>query len=295
MRFLISLLFILFFLPVFVQAQIFYLQELPTEEYQIKSRVGVFINTKNQTVNAFSGKINIPPDCNFSKIESGNSTAPLWVEEPKYLEGKIIFSGVIPGGLASPSGLLFSFLIFSSENCNGKIFLDSPEIYLHDGQGTKIIPPVVSLDVPAFGLISLQAVADTDPPADFSPLISRSQNIFDGSWFVSFLTQDKGSGIDYYEIYESKVKQNLTDVDDWIRASSPFLLKDQSRRSYIYVKAVDKNGNERVVEIIPDSNKRGWGEWAKWVIISLVIIFALFFAIYGVIKFKKSVFISGKK
>jgi hypothetical protein len=63
-------------------------------------------------------------------------------------------------------------------------------------------------------------------------------------WMVLFATQDKGSGMDHYEVRE---------VDPllpwwgsgWHVAESPYLLEDQTLRSAVYVRAYDNDGNVR--------------------------------------------------
>jgi hypothetical protein len=88
-----------------------------------------------------------------------------------------------------------------------------------------------------------RAMIDSVPPQEFKPEIDRDLSIFEGKYFLSFITMDEISGIDYYEIKEGK--------RNFERVKSPYLLKDQSLRSKILVKAVDKAGNERISEIIP--------------------------------------------
>ncbi len=88
-----------------------------------------------------------------------------------------------------------------------------------------------------------RAMIDSTPPQDFKPEIGQESSVFEGKYFLSFATTDKTSGIDYYEVREGK--------GDWKIAESPYLLKDQSLKSKILVKAVDKAGNEKIAEISP--------------------------------------------
>ncbi|MCX6796840.1 MAG: hypothetical protein NTW06_05100, partial [Candidatus Falkowbacteria bacterium] len=71
----------------------------------------------------------------------------------------------------------------------------------------------------------------------------------------------------------------------WQAAQSPYLLSDQKLRSYIYVKAIDKNNNERVAMLGP-ANPLLWYE--NFYIFSIIIIISLIIVFYsGLILWKK--------
>ena len=90
-----------------------------------------------------------------------------------------------------------------------------------------------------------------------------------------FATIDKTSGVDYYEVKEGK--------HDFQRAESPYLLEDQSLRSKISVRAVDKAGNERIAEIIPPF-KVSW----KDIVILLAILIGIGVILWIISKIKES-------
>ena len=128
-------------------------------------------------------------------------------------------------------------------------------------------------------------IKDTVPPEIFEPKVVSDSNMFDGKYFLVFATQDKGSGIDHYQVLEKKTA-NILGCDltlwqsGWITAENPYLLKDQSLGSSIQMKAVDKAGNERN-ETISAKNPINWYEiWWVWVAIAVVLtIFVL--AVYS--------------
>ena len=95
------------------------------------------------------------------------------------------------------------------------------------------------------------AVKDKELPETFSPEVARDPDIFGGQWFAVFDTQDKISGIDHYEVLESKLKYHQLAFGFWNRSESPYLLSDQKLESYIFIKAVDKSGNKRIETISP--------------------------------------------
>ncbi|GAI25310.1 unnamed protein product, partial [marine sediment metagenome] len=68
--------------------------------------------------------------------------------------------------------------------------------------------------------ITYRAMIDTTPPEASQLKIGKDPSIFEGKYFLSFVAQDKMSGVDYYEVKEGK--------RDWKRVESPYLLEDQS-------------------------------------------------------------------
>ena len=106
------------------------------------------------------------------------------------------------------------------------------------------------------------------------PEIARDESISDDKWFIVFATQDKASGVDHYEVKESRQKI-LTFFSRWRAAESPHVLKDQELRSYIFVKAVDKTGNERIVKLSPQNSLRWYENYENWIILIVIaVVFA---------------------
>jgi hypothetical protein len=218
-----------------------------------KFQVDFLLDTQNESLNAFAGSIAFPKKLlSLPEVSDGNSIVNFWIEKPKEntasstsSETVFSFSGITPGGYVGSRGPITSFVFTVLKTGSGTISVRDAEVLKNDGKGTaaavstkdfSFIAEAGNGQIPAF-----PAVIDTDPPENFTPTIAKDPNIFDNQWFVAFATQDKGSGIDHYEIAEKK--------SEWIRAESPYLLRDQSRSSDIYVKAVDKAGNERIAVI----------------------------------------------
>ena len=130
----------------------------------------------------------------------------------------------------------------------------------------------ISSEAPA-ATPTITKVKDTEPPESFVPEISRDELIANGKWFVVFVTQDKASGIDRYEIKESRQKI-LTFFSRWRVAESPYVLQDQELRSYVFVKAVDKNGNQRIIKIAPRNPLEWYENYENWLIIVLGLLIA---------------------
>lgn len=108
--------------------------------------------------------------------------------------------------------------------------------------------------------ITFRAMIDSTAPERFTPKITE----IEGKKYLVFNTRDAVSGIDHYEISEEKNRQigdfnlddlipgsNVSNYKSWIVVSSPYLLRDQDLESNIYVKAIDRAGNETVADIFP--------------------------------------------
>jgi len=112
---------------------------------------------------------------------------------------------------------------------------------------------------------------DTTPPEALEPQIGQEPKVFEGKYFIAFSTIDKQTGIDYYEILEADKRgyqRGTIRKAEWKKGSSPYLLEDQSLRSVIKVKAVDKAGNERIEEIVPPYKVT----WKDVLVIILILI-----------------------
>ena len=187
-----------------------------------------------------------------------------WVEAPRFENNHLIFSGVIPGGYNGPTGKLFKFILQGDETKLTRLNVKNLNVLLNDGQGTKTTAKI-SWQADA---LATEAV-DTIAPEPFTALLGRAPDIFNNQWFVAFATQDKQNGIDYYEVAEStRWWISRPSKLDWVKTNSPYKLIDTTGRSNIFVRAVDRAGNERLTKII----RFPWYQSAwLWIIIGLFL------------------------
>lgn len=233
----------------------------------------VFLNTKEESLNAIEGKIVFPTDLlEVREIRDGNSSVNFWIEKPHTLQsGIIVFSGITPGGLLDTKEFIFSVIFRAKKEGSGAIEIRDTKVLRNDGKGTEAKTRILNLEfriLESESQISnskFQTPLDTEPPEDFKPIIVSDQNIFDGKYFLVFATQDKASGIDHYEAREGQW--------GWFSVSeSPYLLKHQSLDRKIFIKAVDKSDNERVVTISAQKAGAWYKDYAILAILALVMI-----------------------
>jgi len=268
-------------MPVFAAEVSF---DTKTQEIKVNQsfEVGVFINTDNEEINAIEGKIIFPQDLlEIKKINHGNSIINFWIDPVRNCVSngvekpdEICFSGITPGGYNDSQGLILSITFLAKKEGNGAIKFGEVKALRNDGQGTE-----APLTISNFNFTVRETAKSTgqmpivkedrDLPEEFVPQIAADPSIFGGKWFLVFATQDKGSGIDHYEICEGKRK--------CIVAESPYFLQNQNLDYEIIVKAVDKSGNERTVTI-PARFARAW--YKDRAILTILIIVALVYLIW---------------
>lgn len=204
--------------------------------------VGVFLDGQGQAIAALDTDIVLPNGLELVDIRDGNSIVSLWVERPLQTANSISFSGAIPGGFAGDRGELVILVVKATQPGDLKITTENTQILLNDGLGTEadILPgPIIVTAVSGAEVTPYVAPEDGDRPESFVPLIAQHGDL--GGWVAIFSTQDKGSGLDHYEVREGRF--------GWSLASSPYLLSDQRLHHDIYIRAIDRAGNERIEKV----------------------------------------------
>ncbi|MCX6797108.1 MAG: hypothetical protein NTX98_01355 [Candidatus Doudnabacteria bacterium] len=242
--------------------------------------VDVMLDAQSEAINAVEARILFPQELlKLEQVYETDSIITLWVERPVVAAGAVSFSGIIPGGfsgLLSPyyqgarPGQILKFVFSAKQEGKGIIEAQGVKILLNDGQGSESKAEIKNFSFEIKDRVleagSGVALQDRDSPELFTPQVAQDAMLNGGQKTLIFSAQDKGSGIDYYEVAEQKGKpaENYAGLS-WRRAMSPFLLEDQNLESWIYVKAVDKFGNQRIAQVSPSSEKyqKNW----IWVII----------------------------
>ena len=281
---LLSTFYFLFSMTAFA-AEIFYDADTRKVKANTEFEVGVFLNAESENINAIEGILRFPADIlEFKELNDGNSIVNFWVERPKlYTENEIIFSGITPGGFVDKRGLIFRITFLAKNEGNGKLEMQNIKALLNDGNGTaadiSVSPLKIIVTSQDLSLPPKKEAKDQEPPESFKPEIARDPAIFDGKWFLVFATQDKGLGIGHYKVREGR-------GGGFTVAESPYLLQNQNLDRKIFVKVVDKEGNERVETLYPPNYKSRYQNY--WIIAILIITAIIVGAILRKILWKKS-------
>jgi hypothetical protein len=241
----------------------------------------VRISNAEECINA--GQIALsfdPKTLSVVSVSKGQSIFSLWVGDPiiDNKNGLVSFTGGIPGGycgrIVGDPGLtnILGKVAFTAaaDAKLGKLpkttvvnFATSTEIYLNDGSGQKAalsrgsakVTLTTDTGIPVNEWLT-EVGEDTIAPELFSVELERIPGVLDGKYFISFSTTDKQSGIDHYEIRETDPMRfgfwrEQEKPSHYLRTQSPYVLKDQTLGSTLFVKAIDTAGNERVVQFTP--------------------------------------------
>ncbi len=214
----------------------------------------VFLDTEGSVINAVKGEIVFPDELlDFSRVSSNNSIVSTWIEPVQQNGNTVYFSGIIFNGfdtvvdpvtLEEKKGTLLRVYFKAKKEGSGVIKIIDPVVYKNDGQGT----PIRLKDETTLFVVSSSVngqfpseVLDITPPEPFTPRITKSQDVFEGKFFLVFNTTDKESGIDHYEVKEGD--------RDWIITPSPYGIMSGNLLQTIQVKAVDRAGNIRIENV----------------------------------------------
>lgn len=216
--------------------------------------MSVNLNTEGEKINAVSGAVVFDSSkLSVKSVQYYSSTVNFWVTEPKETSpGRLEFAGITPGGWSGDSAI-FNIVFTAKEVGSLDVRLADGVVLKNDGVGTELTVTtkplalfVQSEQVLGVGYLALE---DKISPESFNIEVGKSPTVFDGKWLAAFSTQDKQTGINYYEVQETK--NRVPDDNSWRKASSPYILTDQTRSSYIFVKAVDFAGNEKLAYALP--------------------------------------------
>ncbi|MEA2701751.1 MAG: hypothetical protein QOE22_460 [Candidatus Parcubacteria bacterium] len=242
--------------------------------------VTLMLDTEGEDVNAVEGTVLVSDNLAVTGVQEEGSIVPLWVERPSAGGQASSFSGVIPGGfrgVLSPfwegghPGTLYTLLLRATDEGPARATLGpSGRAFLNDGKGTMVAVTTgdAVFTIQAGGEEQVEPVPDTTLPEEFEPEVASSTDIFDGAFFVAFAANDLASGVDHYEVGETRTAR----PGNFAHAESPYRLTDQGLHSYVHVKAVDRAGNERIVTLPPTHPTPWYG--SPWLAI-LIVLFLL--------------------
>lgn len=239
-----------------------------------------------ECINTVDGVVTYTKNIEPIDVSRGNSIFTLWAEEPTInkKDRTITFAAGIPNGycgrvsgdpqftnnvvdivfmspglrIGAPEGTEVATIAYAEET----------RVLLNDGRGTDAEVRLFGSEITLSPEIGTQTgnewltviAEDNRPPEAFTIELARVPDE-DAWWHIIFNTTDKQSGISHYEVMEEPLEfRNLfiwgrADAP-WRQVKSPYKLRDQSLNSTIYVRAIDKAGNEYMATLVPDPESR---------------------------------------
>lgn len=205
------------------------------------------ILSQNKNYNAIEGELYVSDNLEIKNVITGNSIITIWLENPTSYEGNIVkFSGIVPAGYIGAEGQVFSIVARAKDKGSAAVSLKHLNLFLNDGQGTSesVTEKDISVSIlPADPKNSPYLITfdDKNPPEDFKATLVKDPNLYGGKYTIVWNAQDKGSGIESYDVLEGRkvFKQSM----------SPYILENQRLSAKIYVRAYDNAGNEVVTNV----------------------------------------------
>ncbi len=297
----VTVIFVFIFFPNLVRAADFFFDSSSEKIYKDDTFVvKLKLSTADNLINAVEGSLSFDNSkLEVKEISTGGSIFSLWPKPAVFLneKGKISFVGGVMGGFQGVDAEILKIIFTAKKEGAADLqFEKDSSLFLNDGKGTKVSfkakPFRVSILERPEGLVPKDEwqpllKQDMTQPEPFELIVDKIPFVFEGDYFVSFFTTDKDSGIDHYEIREGD--------GGLIKAESPYRLKDQSLRSKIEVKALDKAGNERLVVLQPLHPEKIYQKFLFWGIIILILLVALGFFFRKKKRSKPGKFIRSRK
>jgi len=233
--------------------------------------------------NAFSGTLVIPPDIlETIGVVDGNSIINMWITRPTVSSdtGTIAFAGITPGGFSGNDGTLFSVLVRAKMSGTARLSLKDSVLLRNDGEGGEelVVAQPYTISVKNTALGGYIEPEDVTAPEPFTAHQGVDPELFDGQAYLAFTAVDKGSGIDQYVLTETRLPAFLLQFFPlrWATVSSPYVLGDQHLTSTIYIKALDRAGNERL-SVFPPQHLLTVYE--KYLVVGILLIVVLLWQI----------------
>lgn len=192
-------------------------------------------NVGKESINAVEGILVLPLNTQVEEIYIGESSVLIWLTEPVWdaKNHTVSFAGLSPGGF-SGTVPLFALKLSSGE---AKVAGGRLTGYRNDGEGTPLQFE--------YAFRNKELNPDTEFPEPFIILKSSSPEIFEGRKFITFLTQDKGTGVVKYEFAATWLFP--PDDTDFSITESPRALSTLELFKRLYVRATDASGNHMTV------------------------------------------------
>lgn len=225
----------------------------------------IVVDTEEKTVNAVDVTVQFPAEfLTYQEYDDGASVLNVWIDKPAFnMFNQIHLAGITPGGFNGNTVQIITLLFKVIQTGQGNVDITAAKFLLHDGEGTEATVTVQNLHLASTeGESNIRVfTVDDELPESFTPTILFDPDVYNGQAVLIFSTKDKGSGLDHF-----KIKEGM--FGNYIKSESPYLIKYQDLDRKIFIKAIDKNGNERTEILYPQTTQ----PWYKQVLIISILI-----------------------
>ncbi len=261
----------------------------------MKVPVRLMLVQDGTAVNALEGSLTFDPEyLTPTSVLDGSSIISTWVKsvdlkDTKAQKGSLLFSGIIPRGVVTGGEVVT--VVFTAHKEGGTHVAGTGIAYKNDGKATPVILAPVELPILAKkdGVTSEAILPNDNVPPQITRLdIAQNEAMFEGAYFIVFAAKDAESGVDHFELLETSTKipsGKENEAFSWKVVTSPALLMDQTLKSYVYLKVVDRNGNSSIKELetradLSPQKVNSWFSYLLTLGILIVSVFGVLFFFY---------------
>ena len=235
---------------------------LPTVSFAATATL--MLDTLHQSINTLEAMVHVPAGVNIDSVEDGNSLLLIWLSPPTIdnTAHTVTFTGLTPGGFEGVRPV-FSLIGDFKESDISSFYVSDVTALQNDGKGTKVNVKLI--------LSAGDAPSDTESPEPFTPIFGQSADILNGQKFISFLTEDKRSGVDHYEYAATWLLKPST--SDWQKVLSPYVVPKGDYSKTLYIRAVDRVGNVRISSIAGPTRTRTLSLWGILLVLLACVLY----------------------
>jgi hypothetical protein len=214
--------------------------------------VDLLLDPQGQSYNAIEGTVSFSDPLVLRRIEDGGSIVHYWINPPTIVGNEISFSGIMPGnfdGLIDPftpaeraPGKILRLVFTAPSTGNPSIVTSNINVALSNGLGTlqPVAPTQLSVHISGTAHPTTLPLSDTNQPLLQSDIV-KDKNLYDGKYTLVFNAIDKESGIARIEVAEGD--------ESFHDATSPYLLRNQTRNLPVHIRVTDTSGNTTLTTI----------------------------------------------
>ena len=242
------------------------------------ANIRVLVDTKGEEINVIEGTISAAPELGLSDVETGGSAFVLWPEKPTVnkTDNSVSFVGGSQGGFYGKDLRVFDIILIPQKEGHFTIKSENLSAYLNDGNGKKIDGDLSGFNFDVVLNSNDNVVKEENDklsPDNLVVEIGKDDSMFSSQYFLAFYATDSDSGISRYEIKEG-------DSNFEVCNNQNYIIKDQSLNTNVWIKVVDKDGNELIKKVKPydllNNNKSNDNNILTWIIPIIVILIFVF-------------------
>lgn len=224
----------------------------------------VVFTAGDESVNVVEGSIAIPEGMTIEHLDTSGSAFPLFASGPTYMPSShtVEFTAGSETGIgAHEVALVFVIQARAEREATYEVSPGVIAAYASDGAGTKVAVAArtAHVSIGPKGGVQVDALPKGAPRALLAE-IGKEDSLFEGKWFLTFFGGTHGAPIERYEVREGWWRFPVS-------ADRYYVLKDQARRTTLFVTAIDTNGNRTSVLVPP---AYPWAERAVLFAIALI-------------------------